>query len=267
MTLIIGIKCADGIVVGSDGAATYMTVLGQSRTITQPTPKLIAIGEQVIVGVSGSVGLCQSYCHEIEPLVKNRNNLAPWKTVAEARRFLQENLWKHAQVSWQRAEVVAKTVGPHAMQEALNQTIVAFPVGNDSHLLQLNHQCQPEEATANLPFIAIGSGQPTADPFLAFIRRVLWPSNTPSLKDGVFAVTWALDYSIKAQPGGIAEPMQIMVLEKPGDRWKLRELSEDELGQHKQMIKTMDDEFPNFLKKIFSEPPSQPIPVAPSQNT
>jgi predicted SnoaL-like aldol condensation-catalyzing enzyme len=76
-----------------------------------------------------------------------------------------------------------------------------------------------------------------------------------------------LDHSIKAQPGGISEPEQIVTLEKEdGKTWKARKLSEDELGQHNQMIKTMDDEFPNFIKKIFSQPPSQPIPTVASQN-
>lgn len=80
-------------------------------------------------------------------------------------------------------------------------------------------------------------------------------------KHGIFAVAWALDYSIKAQPGGIAEPIQIVVLEKLANGgWKGRELSEDELGQHRQMVKTLEDEFPKFTKKTFSEPLGGPIP-------
>jgi 20S proteasome alpha/beta subunit len=38
MTLIIGIKCSDGIVMGADGAATFGS-LGQ-QTIRQGTKKL-----------------------------------------------------------------------------------------------------------------------------------------------------------------------------------------------------------------------------------
>jgi hypothetical protein len=261
VTLIIGIKGADGIVVGSDGAATYTTVLGQSHTITQPTAKLEIIGQHIILGVSGPVGLGQSFRHEIEPPVKTHNNKAPWKNMPEARRFLQEALWKHAQIVWQRAEIISKTAGQHALLEALHTTVVALPVQDEPRLLQFNHQCQPEEASKSLPFVAIGSGQATADPFLAFIRRVFWPDAEPGLKDGIFAVAWALHYSIKAQPGGIAEPIQIVVLEKlASGEWKARKLSEDELGQHRQMIKTLEDEFPKFAKKTFSEPSGEPIP-------
>lgn len=264
MTLIIGILCSDGIVVGADGAATYTTSLGQIRTITQPTPKLRIIGEQVILGLSGPLGLGQSYVEEIEPQVRNRNYLCPWKTVPEARKFLQENLWKHAELSWKRAEIVSKTVGQHAMVECLHQTIVAFPIGDNPHLLQLNHQCHPEEATSNLPFIAIGSGQPTADPFLAFIRRTFWPNSPPALTDGIFAVAWALDYSIKAQPGGISDPKQIIILEKENGKWKANQLTQDELGEHMQMITTINGEFPAFVKRITSGPPSLPAAAVPS---
>jgi len=138
---------------------------------------------------------------------------------------------------------------------------VALPVQDEPHLLQFNHQCQPEEASKSLPFLAIGSGQSTADPFLAFIRRVFWPNAEPRLKDGIFAIAWALDYSIKAQPGGIADPIQIVLLEKlQTNEWKARELSEDELGQHRQMIRSLEEEFPQFTKRTFSEPSSEPIP-------
>ncbi len=57
MTPIIGIRCSNGIVIGSDGAAT-LSALGQP-TATQPTPKLDVFDNKVIVGVSGPFGLGQ----------------------------------------------------------------------------------------------------------------------------------------------------------------------------------------------------------------
>jgi hypothetical protein len=57
------------------------------------------------------------------------------------------------------------------------------------------------------------------------------------------------------------EPIHILILEKlESGKWKARELSEDELGQHKQMVKTLEDEFPKFVKRTFSEPSGEPIP-------
>lgn len=59
MALIVGIKCKDGIVMGSDGAATLRT-MGQS-TIIQPTKKLEIISNSIVLGVSGPIGVEDNY--------------------------------------------------------------------------------------------------------------------------------------------------------------------------------------------------------------
>jgi Proteasome subunit len=66
MTLIIGILCADGAVLGADGMATF-GAMGQ-RTIQQPTRKLTKIGPCVAIGTSGPVGLGQRFTASIEEL-------------------------------------------------------------------------------------------------------------------------------------------------------------------------------------------------------
>ena len=264
MTLIIGIKCSDGVVIGSDGAASYVTPFGQTHTITQPMAKLGIIGDHFILGVSGPISLSQSYYHEIHNLVKARNNQVPWKQVLEARKAISATFWGHAKIAWERAQVVAQTTGAQAaIGEALHSSVAAFPLSdNESHLLQLSHQCQCEEATTHLPFVAIGSGQPTADPFLAFIRRVFWSQSSPTLGDGIFATLWALDYSIKAQPGGISEPIQVVSLSKDANgKWKARQLSDDEIGTHREMIQSVEGGLPDFAKRFFTQTPSDPIPM------
>lgn len=262
MTLIVGIKCQDGIVLGGDGAATYTTPLGQSQTIKQPHPKLCIIGEAVILGVSGPVGLGQSYRAEIEAEIKNRNNRPSWKTISDARSFLHEKMWKHAGQAWKNAGVVAETVGPGpASQSAVHQSLVAFPVRNGPCLLLFDHQCQAEEATEHLPFLTVGSGQPAADPFLAFVRRVFWEKTMPSVDEGIFAATWTLEHCIEAQPGGIAHPIQIVTLRKDGNKnWGATQLSDDELGEHKEMINTVMSEMRNACKSTAVESTTSPLP-------
>ena len=64
MTLIVGFKCSDGIVMGADGAATFGN-LGQG-IIRQPIKKLEIIGNYTILGISGKVGLGQMFKAELE---------------------------------------------------------------------------------------------------------------------------------------------------------------------------------------------------------
>lgn len=70
MTLIVGIKCSDGIVLGADGAATY-GVLGQ-QTIRQPVKKLKILESCIVVGVSGPIGLGQRLTATVEELWQNK---------------------------------------------------------------------------------------------------------------------------------------------------------------------------------------------------
>lgn len=263
MTLIVGIKCADGIVLGADSASTYATALGQQHTIKQQTSKkLDIIGEDVVFGLSGPVGLGQSYKEEISSFIQGKSNRAPWKSVGQAKQYFTEAMWKHAGPAWDKAKVVAQTTGAQvAMQDCAAQTVSAFPVGNEPCLVQFTHQCQPEEATAELPFLSIGSGQPVADPFLAFIRRIFWPQQPPSLSDGVFAALWTITHAIQTQPGGIAHPIRIVTLDKnKNNKWKAEELSEGELGEHQQMFELTEEEM-RKVKDTFSETgPTSPMP-------
>lgn len=138
-------------------------------------------------------------------------------------------------------------------------------VGDEPCLVQFTHQCQPEEATVGLPFLSIGSGQPVADPFLAFIRRIFWPDQAPSLNDGILAALWTVTHTIHAQPGGVASPIRIVTLTRDkNNKWKAEELSEGDLGEHQQMIELTEDEM-RKVKDTFSDTePTSPVPETPS---
>jgi len=67
MTLIVGVKCQDSVVVGSDGAATSTTIVGVP-TSRQAVKKLTNLGNKIIVGVSGPVGLGQLIADAVDRL-------------------------------------------------------------------------------------------------------------------------------------------------------------------------------------------------------
>ena len=54
MTILVGLLCKDGIVIGSDSSATFGTM--QNRTIEQPTDKIEIIDGKVIIAGTGQVG-------------------------------------------------------------------------------------------------------------------------------------------------------------------------------------------------------------------
>ena len=60
MTLIVGIKCTDGVVMGADSAATFATPTGQSTVIQSATKLQIPAGP-IITATSGPMGLGQLF--------------------------------------------------------------------------------------------------------------------------------------------------------------------------------------------------------------
>lgn len=214
MTLIIGIRCSDGIVLGADGAATLGS-MGQ-RTVRQPIEKLSIIDDRVVLGVSGPIGLSQLFADAVETLW-GKKRLSE-KTPAEAMRIIRGEIIKDQMAALQAAAVAQPVIGAVAQVSALAALVIAVPVSRELCLFQFDQQGTPEQATENLPFLSIGSGQSIADPFLAFIRRVLWKENEPNLADGQLAAFWCLDHAIKSTPGGIAEPKQIATLDASGAR-------------------------------------------------
>jgi hypothetical protein len=130
MTLIVGILCSDGIVMGADGAAT----LGSfgNDTVRQPVKKLTAIGNSLIVGVSGPVGLGQIFVG-IELLWSDRHfsNKRPH----EAMTTIRDKLWPHVATHFQAAATAAPVLGaPLAVKNTLSQSIVAIPIAREACL-------------------------------------------------------------------------------------------------------------------------------------
>jgi 20S proteasome alpha/beta subunit len=255
MTLIIGLKCSDGIVVGSDGAATLGNIAGL-RTVMQPVPKLAIIRDRMIVGLSGPVGLGQLYCDRLDEVCNDlRDDRGP-----EVCRKIRMAFLKDAETTLKVAALSTQIMGASAQVGALHQTLVALATRGTPHLIQFDYQCAPEMATDALPFVAIGSGQNIADPFLAFLRRVFWKDRLPTIPEAGFAVVWTLIHAIRTAPGGIAEPICLGVLQVKGAQPTARLLSDAELREHRVMVDEAEKYLNSFPKSLQpgeheSEPP------------
>ncbi|MDX6696203.1 MAG: proteasome beta subunit [Blastocatellia bacterium] len=249
MTLIVGVKCSDGIVLGADGAATFGT-MGQ-RTIRQSVTKLHIISHRVIVGVSGPIGLSQRITGRIENLYQE-NKFSGLNPV-QAMTLIRETIWPDLFGELQAASIAKNVIGPVAMDSAIASSIVALPLARRPALFQFDQQGAPEEATDDLPFIAIGSGQPTADPFLAFVRKIFWPKVLPSLEMGIFSTLWTLEHAIDTNPGGVADPKQIIVLEKSGKDYQARQLADEDLQEHYEAINAAETALRDFRKGLSAD--------------
>lgn len=85
---------------------------------------------------------------------------------------------------------------------SLCKSLVAMPVKNIPCLFSFDYNGAPEKSTPELPFVAMGIGQPIADPFLAFLKRLLWEKTVPTLGEGRLAAVWTINHVGLTNPGG-----------------------------------------------------------------
>jgi hypothetical protein len=102
----------------------------------------------------------------------------------------------------------------------------------------------------------------TADPFLAFIRELLWEGKQPTLLQGMFAAHWTLHHAIRTSPGGVAGPIHLAVLEKNG---KARELGDAELQEQVRAIGAVEESMRGAARNALAPeqlpgPAQQPPP-------
>lgn len=261
MTLIVGVKCSDGVVLGADGAATFGNIEGY--TIKQPTKKLCLVGSSVIVGFSGAVGLGQfvtvavdNVWQEMKALTTNSADNLRVKLTAELRKYVMPEI--------EAAAHAQQLYGLAARGPAQCATLVAMPSFAQSRrafLFEFDQQCASEEKVEAGSFVAIGSGQRIADPFLAFLKRVFWSTRAPTVADGRFAVVWTLYHTIEVNPGGVALPIQVMTLCDDGHKLVAEPLTDQQIKEHLESTGTAEQvlrEFQTAQQETAPPPDIQP---------
>lgn len=259
MTLIVGVLCQDGVVVGADGAASLGA--GGTMTAAQPTRKLSIIRGNIIFGPSGSVGLAQ----RIEAQIDKKHQHLTTTDANQGKEQLRKDIWdailkQEFEVSNCSVPAVGRQV---AFESSMGGYILAYAAKGTPCLVEFNHTFCPESATANLPFVSVGSGKPLADPFLAFIRRIFWPNRLPMLPEGEFAVWWTLHHTIQTATGGISDPKQIMVLRKDGGAdFKPKELVPKDTPETEEAVLRVEAHLQKFeLNGTSTGGSAPPIPV------
>ena len=255
--------------MGADGAATLGAPPGL-RTVVQPTTKLRIFQDKMIMGVSGQIGLGQLYCDKIESLWRDKK-LGMGVNLPDIQRLFRDAVSQDADRALAKANASVPLIGANgAFQSVDTHSLIALPVGGhtgNAELVQLDWQGNPEAASADLPFVSIGSGQTLADPFLAFLSHIFWPNRLPTVAEGVFVVVWTLAHAIDVNTGGVSEPIQLAVLERAkGKELAVRELSQDEIGEHREMILEAEERLRHFKDEPSSASPSIPEVPAKEEN-
>ncbi|GMV07915.1 MAG: hypothetical protein AMXMBFR53_41900 [Gemmatimonadota bacterium] len=252
MTLILGIRCDDGVVMATDSAATFGT--GRGYTIgQQPTRKLYALEDAILYAATGAIGCAQLVAGSLE--LRWRNGWRP-RTVHQAMTEGAAAVASVLQPIHAAAQVAHQVEAD--VSDCLCRSLVALPVAGRAELIQFGESGAPEAATVDLPCVALGSGQAIADPFLAFLRRVLWDGGVPTMAQARFVAAWTIDHVCRTNPGGVGGSTQLATLTVDNNHPKL-EMVEPNIGEHHHLIADTED----ALREACQFADGQPAPAPP----
>jgi hypothetical protein len=88
----------------------------------------------------------------------------------------------------------------------------------------------------------------------------------PTLSEAVFLTVWSIEHVIKVNPGGVSEPTKVAVLERESDgAWRARELSDDEIDDHRQAMASAVDQLREWREKLGGPQEPEEAPPAPPE--
>ncbi len=129
---------------------------------------------------SGYVGLGQ----QVRAVIEHRRSEFDKQPYATAIRHVQDQVRPLLKSALEAAAIAARALGSAVVQEGVLHSLLVAPFKDGARMVEVTHQGAVEYLTPDLPFISIGSGKPTADPFLGFVRDVFWPKGQPTLQEG-----------------------------------------------------------------------------------
>jgi hypothetical protein len=179
--------------------------------------KLRVVGGQAVLGVSGHDGLAQEMALSLEHCLAEPDRRDSTEAVFRAK--IRDALAAPVQ----RTVAIHRTLqglpgfGSTTREYVLSHSAVAIPFGKSLRLYVLDPECSLTEVTDELSCATAGAAQEVAEPFLAFLRKLLWPEGPPSLARGELAAYWTVRHAIESNAPGLAHPIQLMVIRRGPD--------------------------------------------------
>lgn len=244
MTLIVGIKCQEGIVLGADSITTFGSAIEQ-----EVDDKIQIIKKDVLTASAGVVGLSQliagKLCNQWETVTGSDG-------ICNTRNRISELIWSEISPALQRAAEAERMLGDDLAESVACNFMIAFPMGDSHRLLVFDECAQSLEITFSSPFFTIGSGSFQADPFLAFVKRIFWSDSAPkTLAAGIFCVLWTLDHVSRVNAGlGVGGRPNVHVLKKTDSIWQALRISDYHLVEHQMAILEAEDMLRSFRSPL-----------------
>jgi 20S proteasome alpha/beta subunit len=252
VTLLVGVLCSNGAVIAADQQATH-GAMGQ-YTVGQAVTKVRVINGETLYASSGHHGLGQQLCSVVEGQRQQFKNHPYVTCISE----LQEKLRPFVNNALTTAGLAARLVGnTAAMSDAWCSGLLAAGFKDGLKLVEITPQVAVEYMTKDLPFISMGSGKPSADPFLGFLRKVYWPTTLPTIQEGALAAYWTIQHAIDMKVFGVGFSVDVFVVEPSDETFKARKLDDAEIAEHVDFMKSSEEAMRSVREALTVSPATQ----------
>jgi hypothetical protein len=242
VTLIVGVKCTNGIALAADTRISFGTAI-------QPDTahKLDVVSEDAILGVSGSKAVAQEHLLELKRLARAHSPW-PYTNVDEAKQFFGAALAGRFKRMTDRI-----TQSPLAgdVSELDHETVVActIPAARTTHLIYYDKHFIGTEINDFYPLHAIGSGTEAALFFGSFIRAMVYRDQIPTVRQGLIGAYWIVDMAIKCHTLGVGGKVDCACLRVDGETPVAGLLTEPQLAEIRGFLNDAVDSISELFRK------------------
>jgi hypothetical protein len=257
VTIIVGVRCTDGVAIGADSIATSSH--GPQRLIQiLSDDKINIVANKIIIACTGAVGLSQRFHGIVKTSWDTPNKHFQKTSIERAREIARATIKDFEHTGVPRHPPTARWPRVWSLNGC-----AARRCGSTHEFGLLDFQ--PEIRKERLHFVSMGSGQLLTDPFLAFVSRVLWGSEPPNVQMGALGLYWVLSHTIQYAPGGVGKPIKIAVLKKEKGDWVARSVEGDELQEAEQHVAEIEKLIRGYPAAIVEAAKASPPPTPPKE--
>lgn len=237
MTVVVAFSCSDGAVVASDSMIT-------------PTIGGLNVGHHHGVKVYVLPG------SQIFAFAGDQGQAARFKVLAEANHGMIVTTAHALDYPLALAQGISAQFQSTGIGQAIGaNTILGFLHMNTCYCCAFEGQMQPRLLDKDHYYVALGTGKLSADPFLRFLVDTFCESGQPTVREGILLATWVVQHVIDVNPGGVAGPIRVAVIEKDATGlYAARELPDTEIAEHQQAIESARDALRDWRKSIGGQP-------------
>lgn len=254
MTVAVGFYCHDGVVIGADSMLT-------------PSMGNLAVGHhkgQKVHLLNGG---------QVYAFAGDQGQAARFQIMADGSHSMVSAVGHPIDYPLSLTTSLIQQFHNTGIGQSINlNALLGFTHSGAAHLCVFEGLLQPRLLDANHYYVALGSGKLSADPFLRFLVDIFCVIGPPSVSEATLLTAWAIQHVIDTNPGGVAGPIKIAIIEKnAAGTWGSRPLTDNEVDDHGQAVGSALDALRAWRGSLGADgatgaptPPESPVPPLPT---